>query len=55
MMIKFCCKNMGRAILYETVIQSSIGMFINGDQITYCPFCGKNVAQISDKYIHEEY
>lgn len=55
MIMKFCCKAMARAIMYETVIQNSTGMFVNGDVVTYCPFCGKEVAKISDEYIHEGY
>lgn len=55
MIIRFCCKDMARAILYESVIQTSDGMFVNGNEVIYCPFCGAKVENISDEYIHEEY
>lgn len=55
MIIRFCCKEMARAILYETVIQTSDGIFVNGDEVVYCPFCGNKVTNISDEYIHEGY
>lgn len=55
MIIKFCCKEMARSILSEGMIQTSDGIFVNGDEVIYCPFCGKEVATISDEYIHEGY
>lgn len=55
MIIRFCCKEMARAILSEGVIQTSDGIFVDGDEVIYCPFCGNKVTNISDKYIHEGY
>lgn len=58
MIIKFCCKEMARSILSDALIQTcdgSDGLYLNGDEVIYCPFCGKEVSKISDEYIHEGY
>lgn len=55
MRIDFCCKALARAILSEGMIQTSDGIFVDGDEVIYCPFCGTKVENISDEYIHEGY
>lgn len=55
MRIDFCCKALARAILSEGMIQTSDGIFVDGDEVIYCPFCGAKVENISDEYIHEGY